>query len=99
MSLEKEHIESSITILEEELVLKEKELELLGNKFMQSKKSKSIVSISDQVINISKSFRDLQTRKKLQQVEIESAKMLNFLFRKEMFVVKLWIHPETFEIR
>ena len=99
MSLEKEHLESSITILEEELVLKEKELELLGNKFMQSKKSKSIVSISDQVISISKSFRDLQTRKKLQQVEIESAKMLNFLFRKEMFVVKVWIHPETFEIR
>ncbi|WP_404303125.1 DNA sulfur modification protein DndD [Paenibacillus sp. DP01] len=99
MSLEKEHLESSLVILEEELSLKEKELELLSNKFMQSKKSKSIVNISDQVISISKSFRDLQTRKKLQQVEIESAKMLNSLFRKEMFVVKLWIHPETFEIR
>lgn len=99
MGLEKEHLESSITILDEELLSKERELELFSNKFMQSKKAKSIVHISDQVISISKAFRDLQTRKKLQQVEIESAKMLNFLFRKEMFVVKLWIHPETFEIR
>lgn len=99
LAFNKEQLLISIADSDNEIDSQEKEFEVLSNKFMQSKKIKSVVSIIERVTIISKSFRKLQTQKKLQQVEIETAHMLNQLFRKELFVVRVFIHPETFTLK
>lgn len=95
----KNELSINLEHLDEEISIKQKEFELASSKFMNSKKAKNVVKISERVLNISKSFRELQTQKKLKQVEIETTKMLQRLFRKELFVVRVSIHPETFSLR
>ncbi|WP_379135230.1 DNA sulfur modification protein DndD [Paenibacillus sp. sgz500958] len=85
--------------LEEELLELRRLLSVAKEKQMKNKKSENIFAVSTRLAEVSRHFRRIQLTKKLQEVEIEAAKMLRLLFRKELFVVRLWIHPETFQLR
>lgn len=68
-------------------------------KVIDTKKAGNIFEITTRVLDISRSFRTKQIRKKLQQVEQQAANMLQAIFRKELFVTRVKIHPETFQLR
>ncbi|HZG86243.1 DNA sulfur modification protein DndD [Paenibacillus sp.] len=105
--------QSTITLLEHEIEQKkviqaelEEEIQRVNHllltakeKQIRNKKNENIFSISTRVAEVSKHFRKIQLTKKLQEVEIETVKMLRLLFRKELFVVRIWIHPETFQLK
>lgn len=85
--------------LEEKISELSQLLSAAKEKQMRNKKSENIFAVSTRVAEVSRHFRRIQITKKLQEVEIEAAKMLRLLFRKELFVVRVWIHPETFQLR
>lgn len=105
--------QGSITLLEHSLAQKhiiQSELEAkiteVGQKLtaaeekqLRNKKNENIFAISSRVVEVSKQFRKIQMAKKLQEVEMDAVKMLRQLFRKELFVVRVWIHPETFQLK
>ncbi|QYR20994.1 DNA sulfur modification protein DndD [Paenibacillus sp. sptzw28] len=85
--------------LDENIHLKEKEYEDLKAKVIRSKKMGHVFEIATKVSEVSRLFRSMQMKKKLQQVELETARMLQIVYRKELFVTRVKIHPETFELR
>lgn len=94
-----EQLKIQLTILEEEICNEEKNLQNLNSMIIAAKKSNNIFVLTNKIIEISRRFREIQLKKKLQQVEIETAKMLQKLFRKELFVIGVFIHPETFTLK
>lgn len=85
--------------LEEQFSELARTIAAVKEKQMKNKKSENIFAISTRIAEVSRNFRRIQLTKKLQEVEIEAAKMLRLLFRKELFVVRVWIHPETFQLK
>ncbi|WP_166244013.1 DNA sulfur modification protein DndD [Paenibacillus turpanensis] len=85
--------------LEREITEVAQKLAAAKEKQIRNKKNENIFAISSRVVDVSKQFRKIQLTKKLQEVEMEAVKMLRQLFRKELFVVRVWIHPETFQLR
>ncbi|KRF01086.1 hypothetical protein ASG89_26115 [Paenibacillus sp. Soil766] len=98
-----EHNKNQLSVIYDELSeeISERKHVITGvrEKQMQTKKSENIFVISTRIAEVSRHFRSIQLKKKLQQVEMEAAKMLRLLFRKELFVVRVWIHPETFQLK
>jgi DNA sulfur modification protein DndD len=85
--------------LTEQLSQKEQQYQTLKAKVMASKKMGHVFEIANKVSEVSKLFRDLQLRKKLQQVELEAVRMLQIIYRKELFVTRVKINPETFQLK
>jgi len=85
--------------LTEQLSLKEQQYQSLKAKVIASKKMGHVFEIANKVSEVSKLFRDMQLRKKLQQVELEAARMLQIIYRKELFVTRVKINPETFQLK
>jgi len=85
--------------LEAEIMEVSKKLGTAKEKQLRNKKNENIFAISSRIVEVSKQFRKIQLTKRLQEVEMEAVKMLRLLFRKELFVVRIWIHPETFQLR
>jgi DNA sulfur modification protein DndD len=83
-----------------DLKIEQNDIELgkVKSKILDSTKSENTLTISLKITEISKKFRSLQLRKKLQQVEIEATYMANQLFRKEEFLQQIKINPETFDV-
>ncbi|WP_280771815.1 DNA sulfur modification protein DndD [Salipaludibacillus daqingensis] len=72
--------------------------ERIKTKLIESTKSETTLSLSLKISEVSKKFRSLQLKKKLQQVEFEATDMINQLFSKENFIHQVKIDSETFEI-
>ncbi|HBZ83219.1 MULTISPECIES: DNA sulfur modification protein DndD [Brevibacillus] len=95
----KEQLNISRSDLEEQIQEVSNTYLKLKEKLVHSRKAENIFAITKRVLDVSKEFRRLQMQKKLQDVEIEAARMLQLLFRKELFVVRVFIHPETFQLK
>ena len=91
--------ESELLELETKIITTTRELEILNSKLLEQYKHENAFVIGNQILEVSKKFRQLQLRKKLQQVEIETAKLLQMLFRKDQFLSTVSIDPETFELK
>lgn len=85
--------------LESEIMAVSQKLLIAKEKLLRNKKNENIFVTSSRIVELSKQFRKIQLSKKLHEVEMEAVKMLRLLFRKELFVVRIWIHPETFQLR
>lgn len=53
---------------------------------------------SQKIIALSRRFREIQLKKKLQQVQIEASSMLKRIFRKHNYVSSIIIDPETYDV-
>lgn len=84
--------------LEKKLMITTRELEILNSKLREIHKLDNAYITGNQILEVSKKFRQLQLIKRLQQVEIETAKLLQMLFRKDQLLSTVSIHPETFEL-
>lgn len=85
--------------VQEQLVEKNKLYDAQKEKVINTKKAGNIFEITTRILDVSRLFRLKQIRKKLQQVELQTAKMLHAIFRKELFVTRVKINPETFELK
>ncbi|CEH29396.1 hypothetical protein AM501_20560 [Aneurinibacillus migulanus] len=93
-----EHKKNSMMEQAEELKKKENEYETLETKVFEQDKKMTMLAMSKEIMEVSKRFRALQLHKKLQQVEIEATKMVSNLLRKEKFITRILIHPQSFEV-
>ncbi|WP_026584150.1 DNA sulfur modification protein DndD [Bacillus sp. J33] len=62
-------------------------------------KTKSSFLESQKIIALSRRFREIQLKKKLQQVQIEASSMLKKIFRKHNYVSSILIDPDTYDVR
>jgi DNA sulfur modification protein DndD len=62
-------------------------------------KTKSSFLESQKIITLSRRFREIQLKKKLQQVQIEATSMLKKIFRKHNYVSAIFIDPETYDVK
>lgn len=85
--------------LTEQLAQKEQQYQLLKAKVIASKKKGHVFEIAKKVSEVSRLFREKQLKKKLQQVELEAARMLQIVYRKELFVTRVNINPATFQLK
>lgn len=99
IKLRSEQLQIIFNQIQEQLITKEQEYQTIKNKIIQTKKVKHVFEIATKVIEVSRLFRERQMKKKLQQVELEAARMLQLIFRKELFVTRVKIHPETFQLK
>jgi DNA sulfur modification protein DndD len=105
LTQENQKIDLKINLLtEEELRLKSyiSDIDLQITKIQQAiysqDKTKNAFVISQKMIELANRFNNLQQQKKLQQVEIESTKMLNRLIRKENYISSIKIDHKSFEV-
>ncbi|WP_411334429.1 DNA sulfur modification protein DndD [Metabacillus indicus] len=73
-------------------------IEAIEIQFKDQEKSRNSFVESQKIISLSKKFRDLQLKKKLQEVQIEATKMLNKLMRKQNYISSLKVESSTFEV-
>jgi DNA sulfur modification protein DndD len=62
-------------------------------------KTKSSFLESQKIITLSRRFREIQLKKKLQQVQIEATSMLKKIFRKHNYVSAIIIDHETYDVK
>lgn len=93
-SLEEQLEETMVQIKDWEIAI-----ERLKNEMLQSTKVASTYQISHQVIRLSQSFRELQLKKNLQQVQLETQRMLNKLLRKDRYIAFVSIDPKNYEVK
>lgn len=96
IDLESKNVE--LNDLQQQIEQKKLVAENIKSKLLNHDKTENSFILSMKVIEVSKQFRSLQLQKKLQQVEIEATHMINHLFRKEEFLSKIQIDPESFEV-
>lgn len=99
LGLKKKQLQEMIVLIQAQLDEKDKAYEQQKEKVINTKKAGNIFEITTRVLDVSRIFRTEQIRKKLQQVEQQAAQMLQAIFRKELFVTRVKIHPETFQLR
>ena len=63
-----------------------------------NEKTKSSFLESQKVITLSRRFREIQNKKKLQQVQIEATIMLKKIFRKQNYISYVRIDHETYDV-
>ncbi|TWD92198.1 DNA sulfur modification protein DndD [Neobacillus bataviensis] len=61
-------------------------------------KTKSSFLESQKIITLSRRFREIQLKKKLQQVQFEATSMLKRIFRKHNYVSSIYIDPESYDV-
>ncbi|MBM7691625.1 DNA sulfur modification protein DndD [Peribacillus deserti] len=107
-----ELIQQTVLKLEDELVKTESELEenkkalsitlssieKIQASLRDSDKTKSSFLESQKIIALSRRFREIQLKKKLQQVQIEASTMLKKIFRKHNYISAIIIEPETYNV-
>ncbi|WP_419883507.1 DNA sulfur modification protein DndD [Peribacillus sp. B-H-3] len=107
-----EFIQQSVLKLEDELSKGERELEEYKNALnitisstdkiqftlRDSEKTKSSFFESQKIIALSRRFREVQLKKKLQQVQIEASIMLKRIFRKQNYISTIIIDHNTYEV-
>ena len=112
MIKEMELHQESIQEIEEQLKLHQKELsalkdqlnqvtttlERIQNTLKDQDKTKSSFLESQKIIALSRRFREIQLKKKLQQVQIEASSMLKKIFRKQNYVSYINIDHGTYDV-
>jgi DNA sulfur modification protein DndD len=107
-----EVIQQSILKLEASLVTEETQLKNLissldetifsidkiQNVLRDSDKTKSSFIESQNIILLSRKFRDFQLKKKIQEVQIEATGMIKKLFRKHNYVSSVLIDAKTYDV-
>lgn len=102
----------SITNLEDESNQQQMNLEELKNKLentqqaiskiqltlRDNEKTKSSFLESQKIIALSRRFREIQLKKKLQQVQLEASNMLKRIFRKHNYISSIMIDNETYDV-
>lgn len=63
-----------------------------------TEKTKSSFLESQKIITLSRRFREIQLKKKLQEVQIEATNMLRKIFRKQNYVSSILIDENTYDI-
>lgn len=63
-----------------------------------TEKTKSSFLESQKIITLSRRFRQIQLKKKLQEVQIEATNMLRKIFRKQNYVSSILIDENTYDI-
>lgn len=99
LELRKEQIDVNRGQLEEHVSALKQQIDVLKQKVIKARKAENVFEITKRVLEVSRAFQVMQMKKKLQQVEIQTARMLQKLFRKELFVVRVSIDPETFQLK
>ncbi|HEU4962353.1 MAG TPA: DNA sulfur modification protein DndD [Bacilli bacterium] len=94
-----DEMRASIESVQQEIADKEREFESTKSKIIHVKKTENIFTVANRVLDISSAFRLMQLKKKLQHVELETVRMLQLLFRKDLFVTHVKIDPESFHLR
>jgi DNA sulfur modification protein DndD len=61
-------------------------------------KTKSSFLESQKIITLSRRFREIQLKKKLQQVQFEATSMLKRIFRKHNYVSSIYIDHESYDV-
>lgn len=82
----------------EEIEKNEIEIDKIRTKLSSQEKIQNTLLLTSNIFEISRKFRTMQLRKKLKQVEVETLKMINRIFRKENYVRDLKIDHDTFEV-
>ncbi|MFP4978255.1 DNA sulfur modification protein DndD [Paenibacillus sp. CN-4] len=95
----KRQLQEIVELAHAQMDEKNKAYELQKEKLINTKKAGNIFEISTRVLDVSRAFRTRQIRKKLQQVEQQTAFMLQAIFRKELFIKRVKINPETFHLK
>lgn len=99
-------LNQEIETLNKELEKTEKEYTTISNAFdkkrtelLNEKKSTNSVLQAQKIIEFSKHFRALQMQKKLQDIQIEATKLFKKILRKQNYITKIVIDPNSFEIK
>lgn len=87
-------LDHSLKALKETITAIEK---IQGN-LIDSDKTKSSFMESQKIIAFSRRFREVQLKKKLQQVQIEATTMLKRIFRKHDYISSIQIDSDTFNV-
>lgn len=74
-------------------------IDKLQNTLKDNDKTKSSFLESQKIITLSRRFREIQLKKKLQQVQIESSFMLKKIFRKQNYISSIIIDHETYDVK
>jgi len=63
-----------------------------------NEKTKNSYIETQKIISLSRRFREVQIKKKLQEVQIEATKMLNKIIRKHNYISTILIEPDTYNV-
>ncbi|MRX73058.1 DNA sulfur modification protein DndD [Bacillus lacus] len=73
-------------------------IETIEALFRDQEKSRNSFVESQKIISLSQKFREIQLKKKLQEVQMEALRMLNKLMRKRNYIASMKIDSSTFEV-
>jgi len=107
-----EHLQIQILNIDQKIVSHNNKLNELKNKhtilaasiekhqliIRDTEKTKSSFLESQKIIELSKRFRELQLKKKLQEVQIEASTMLKKMYRKQNYINSIKINPTTYNV-
>ncbi|MGG1639116.1 DNA sulfur modification protein DndD [Paenibacillus sp. NRS-1760] len=99
LEMKRKQLQELIEVVQVQMDFSTKEYDSQKEKVINTKKAGNIFEITTRVLDVSREFRTRQIRKKLQQVEQQAAHMLQAIFRKELFVTRVKINPDTFQLR
>ncbi|KKK39214.1 hypothetical protein WQ57_05480 [Mesobacillus campisalis] len=90
--------QKDLSSLKDKLIQTMSAIEKIQNTLKDQDKTKSSFLESQKIIALSRRFREIQLRKKLQQVQIEASTMIKKIFRKQNYVSYININYETYEV-
>jgi DNA sulfur modification protein DndD len=73
-------------------------IEKIQNTLKDSEKTKSSFLESQKIISLSRRFREIQLKKKLQQVQIEASNMIKRILRKHNYISSILIDHNTYNV-
>ncbi|UYZ24021.1 DNA sulfur modification protein DndD [Mesobacillus jeotgali] len=94
-----EQLESELNGIQKELELTLNSKERLQAILKDRDKTESSFLQSQKIIDFSRKFREIQLKKKLQEVQIEASKMLKKIFRKNDYITSLTIDHVTYDVK
>ncbi|MCM3001279.1 DNA sulfur modification protein DndD [Paenibacillus cellulositrophicus] len=87
-----------INEINEQIKLKEIDLNKLNDKIREYYKSETSYAMTEKLLTVSQRFRERQWQKKLNDVAKEATKMINILFRKKDYIDRIHIDSSSFQI-
>ena len=76
-----------------------KSIDKIYHTLKNTEKTKSSFLESQKIITLSKHFRQIQLKKKLQEVQIEATNLLRKMFRKQNYISSVLIDENTYDIQ
>lgn len=82
-----------------ELAQSQAKNERLTNDLLRLQRKRASFIEAEKIMNVTRRFRELQLRRKVKDIEYFSITMINQIMRKQNFIKKIEINPDTFEIK